>query len=306
MKSSLFRADPKGNPVSCPLSEILQGAVYQLESAGIENPRSEAEILLAYLLKVNRIQLYTRWDEECTDFPSPEFQTLVSRRARREPLAYLIGQREFWSLDFMVAPGVLIPRPETEFVVEAVVRYAPHGPARIVDVGTGSGNIAVCLAREMPQARIFALDISVTALQVARRNAARHQVSGQIMFLRTDLFSAIAPNLPSRTIDCVASNPPYIPSADIPALAPDVRSFEPHLALDGGADGLDCYRRLIHESSEILKAGGWLIMEMGYGQKDALVWEVHNCGYEVQEIIADYAGIDRVLVARLICNYSGR
>jgi release factor glutamine methyltransferase len=299
MKSSLFRAGLKGKPVPCPLSKILQGAVHRLESAGIENSRLEAEILLAHLLQISRIELYTRWDEECQDFPAQEFQTLVFRRSRHEPLAYLIGQREFWSLDFTVSPSVLIPRPETEFVVEAAVRSVFSSPARIVDVGTGSGNIAVCLARQIPQSRIFALDISQAALMVARRNAALHQVSGQIMFLQADLLSPFAPNLPSRTIDCVVSNPPYIPSADIPALAPDVRSFEPQLALDGGADGLSYYRRLIQESRGILKAGGWLILEMGYGQKDALVREVHSRGYEVQEIIADYAGIDRVIVARL-------
>ena len=299
MKSSLFRAGPQGKPVSCSLSKILQWAVHQFESAGIENPRLEAEILLAHLLKVDRIQLYTRWDEEYPDFPNEEFRTLVSRRSNREPLAYITGQREFWSLDFTVAPGVLIPRPETEFVVEAAVRHLSRGAARIVDVGTGSGNIAVCLAREIPKARIFALDISEMVLQVASKNAARHQVSGQIMFLRTDLFSAFASNRLSRIIDGVVSNPPYIPSADISALAPDVRIFEPRLALDGGADGLDYYRRLIHESKGVLKPGGWLIMEMGYGQRDALVREAQGCGYEVREIIADYAGIDRVIAARL-------
>ncbi|MEW5802431.1 MAG: peptide chain release factor N(5)-glutamine methyltransferase [bacterium] len=297
MKSSLFSVGKKGSAGSCSLFNILKEAVYQLESAGIENPRMEAEILLAHFLKISRIELYTRWNEECPHFR--DFQTLVTRRARHEPSAYIVGEREFWSLDFIVAPGVLIPRPETEFVVEAVLRFSP-GAALIIDVGTGSGNIAVCLAKEIPTARIFALDISEAALSVARQNAARHRVSGQITFLRADLLSAFAQYLPFRKIDCVASNLPYIPPSDIPFLSPEVCTFEPQGALDGGgADGLDCYRRLIHETRGILKVGGLLIMEMGSGQKEALVREVHNHGYEVQEILSDYAGIDRILVARL-------
>ncbi|MEW6378775.1 MAG: peptide chain release factor N(5)-glutamine methyltransferase [bacterium] len=299
MKSSLFRPDIPGKPdVRRSLPAILEEAARQLDRAGIENSRLEAEVLLAHLLKISRIELYTRWDEELPESVSRELQTLLSRRIGREPLAYIIGRKEFWSLCFMVAPGVLIPRPETEFVIEAALRHAQDA-VRIIDVGTGSGNIAVCLAQELPNARIYAVDISEAALRVARRNAAYHQVIERIIFLQADMLSAFAPDIPSGFIDCIVSNPPYISSAEISTLAPEVRVFEPRVALEGGIDGLGCYRRLIHESTAILKAGGRIILEMGYGQKDALVRELQSQGYEVQEIVVDYAGIDRVIAARL-------
>jgi len=293
-----MRADRKGKVGGRPIQAILQEATGQLGLAGIENPRLEAEVLLAHVLKVSRIELFTRWDEEVPESVSREFQALLARRARREPLAYLIGAREFWSLNFLVNRDVLIPRPETEFVIEAALRYV-QGAARIIDVGTGSGNIAICLAKELPKVHIYAVDISWAALVVARQNAAYHRVASRITFLQSDLVSAFAPRFSSKLIDCLVSNPPYISSAEIATLAPEISVFEPRLALDGGSDGLDCLRRLIGEGKGVLKAGGRVILEMGCGQREALVREFQDQGYEVEEIVADYAGIDRVIVARL-------
>jgi len=278
---NMFMSDQKEKAAPISLKAFLKKTIHQLKVAGIEHSRLEAEVLLAHFLNIDRLQLYTLWEKELGESEIKKFQSLVSRRIgheplAHEPLAYILGKREFWSLDFLVTPQVLIPRPETEFVVEAVLAHVSD-EALIIDVGTGCGIIAVCLARE-----------------IARSNAIRYKVNNQITFLKADLLSCLAPH----SIDCIAANPPYIPTPKIFTLAPEIYNFEPHSALDGGENGLECFKILIREAGRTLKIGGWLIMEMGYGQKDLLVEEIQKQKMHVRKLIPDYSGIDRVIVSQ--------
>ncbi|MGA1876424.1 MAG: peptide chain release factor N(5)-glutamine methyltransferase [bacterium] len=295
MMMSFCPGNSKSGSLFFPLHTVLQAATRQLKDAGIESPRLEAEILLAHCLKIERIKLYTRWNEELPESQVRACQSLIFRRLRQEPVAYIIGYREFWSLDFLVTPEVLIPRPETEFVVESALDHI-SGRARVIDVGTGCGVIAVCLARERPEVHVYAVDISESALHVARANAIRHKVVDRITFIRTDLLSPFGP----CAVDGIVSNPPYIPTPEISNLPIGVRDYEPRTALDGGTDGLKCSRSLMKEAKYILKRHGWLIFEMGFGQKESLTAEIQGEGYQVQEVVPDYAGLDRVMVARKI------
>jgi release factor glutamine methyltransferase len=295
MIMSLCPGSSKSGDLFFPLHTVLQANARSLKEAGIENPQLEAEILLAHCLKVERIRLYTRWHDELPESQVRAFQALISRRLRHEPIAYITGHREFWSMDFLVTPEVLIPRPETEFVVESALDHI-SGRAGVIDVGTGCGAIAVCLARERPQIHVYAIDISESALKVARANAIRHKVIDRITFMRADLLSPFGP----CAADGIVSNPPYIPTREIRNLPIEIRDYEPRAALDGGTDGLECSRRLMKEAGPILKSHGWLIFEMGFGQKDSLVAEIQGEGYQVQDVVPDYAGLDRVMVARKI------
>ena len=290
---NMFMSDQKEKAAPISLKAFLKKIIHQLTVAGIEYPRLEAEVLLAHLLNIDRLQLYTLWDKELGESEIQEFQSIVSRRVGHEPLAYILGKREFWSLDFFVTPQVLIPRPETEFVVEAVLSHVSDR-AIIIDVGTGCGIIAVCLAKERPKFRIYAIDFCASALQVARSNAIHYKVNDRIAFLKADLLSCLTPH----SVDCIVSNPPYIPTREIFALAPEIYKFEPHLALDGGENGLKCFKKLIRESGRTLKTGGWLIMEVGYGQKDFLVEEIQKQKMHVRKLISDYSGLDRVIVSQ--------
>jgi len=295
MIMSFCPGNSKSGGLFFPLHTVLQPATRQLKDAGIESPRLEAEILLAHCLKIERIKLYTRWNEELPESQVRICQSLVSRRIRQEPIAYIIGYREFRSLDFLVTSEVLIPRPETELVVESALDHI-FGQARVIDVGTGCGVIAVCLARERPKVHVYAVDISESALKVARANAIRHKVADRITFVRADLLSPFGP----LAVDGIVSNPPYIPTHEIRNLPIEIRDYEPRTALDGGTDGLTCSRSLMKEAKYILKRHGWLIFEMGFGQNDSLVAEVQEEGYQVQKVVPDYAGLDRVMVARKI------
>ena len=240
------------------------------------------------------------------------YEPLVGRRERREPAAYIVGTREFWNLDIEVTPGVLVPRPETEFVVEeALARLTPgaaeaatatrDGDAsagcvspRVADVGTGSGCLAIALARWLPDCQVVATDLSERALAVAARNAVRHDVVHRIRFVRTDLLDGI-----TGPFHAIVSNPPYVPSGDLPSLQPEVRDHEPVGALDGGPDGLDVIRRLVPAAASCLMTGGWLLFEFSYGQVEtvrALVaTEPRLCLESVRD---DLAGIPRVAVAQ--------
>ncbi len=227
-------------------------------------------------------------------------------------MSLILGRREFRGLEFEVTPAVLAPRPETEIIIEAALelrwgrrpasarlrrgapkRCAAGGPpATIIDVGTGTGCLAVCLARELPGARVIATDISAAALDVAARNASRHDVTGRVSFVRTSLLTGL-----SGPAGLIVSNPPYVPTADIPALPPEVRDWEPRGALDGGADGLDVVRALLDEAPRVLAPGGWLIMEFGFGQEDGIRGAVSRSALDLVAIRADLQGIPRTLVA---------
>lgn len=227
-----------------------------------------------------------------------EYDALVERRAKREPAAYIVGWQEFWGLPFEVGPGVLIPRPETELVVETALTLLNAAPLAanpaIADVCTGSGCVAVAIARERPDVRVTATDISERALAIARRNAERHGVAARVTFVRADLLAGVA-----GPFDLVSANPPYVPDADRPTLQPEVRDHEPPLALYAGADGLDVIRRLVVEATERLREGGVLVFEFGFGQSDEIAKLISGTrGLRMVELRPDLQGIPRVAVAR--------
>ncbi len=269
----------------------------RLKAADVDTPRLDAEVLLAHTLHVSRSRLSGQLQETVSDSQKNAFQQSVVRRTQREPVAYITGRREFWSLEFQVNSCVLIPRPDTETAVETALHLlvssritAPH----ILDIGTGSGCIAVALATELPHADIWAVDRTHAVLSIARKNARAHQVDHRLTFACGDF---LAPVPPGRFFDLLVTNPPYIASQALDTLQPEVRAWEPRAALDGGADGLDFYGRLLNASPDYLRPGGWLVAEIGETQKDA----VAQLGRKqrrmrFQTCRRDDAGRDRVVV----------
>ena len=238
---------------------VLVGAGIREQDAALD-----AEVLARHVLSWDRATLVAHGREPAPPGFAGVFDALIARRARREPVAQIVGQREFWGLDFEVTPDVLIPRPETEFVVEEAIAFAAEYRCRTaIDVGTGSGCIAVSIAHELPSVHITATDCSDAALAVARRNAARHRVSDRISFVLTDLLDGV-----DGPVDLIVSNPPYVPEPNAPALQAEVVRFEPPAALFGGADGLAVIRRLLHAARPRLAEHGRLIIEFGLGQDD--------------------------------------
>jgi release factor glutamine methyltransferase len=257
----------------------------------------DAEVLARTALGWERATWLARRDEPANPEAASRFEAMAARRELREPVAYITGHREFWGLDFVVTPAVLIPRPETELIVEsALERLADANRAwRIADVGTGSGCIAVAVASERPAASFTATDLSEAALDVARQNASRHGVGDRITFLRTSILHDA-----SGPFDLIVANPPYVPSSARPTLAPDVKDFEPDAALFGhGADGLDEVRAILAQSATRLAPGGWLLIEFGYGQGAAVRAALENVsGLELEGILTDLQDHERTLVAR--------
>ena len=245
----------------------------------------------------SREDLYRNPDGALQEGQIQRFESLVSRRMRAEPVAYVTGTQEFWSLDFRVTPDVLIPRPETEHLVETVVEFlsSRSGPCRVLEIGTGSGAVAVCLARECAEVEIWATDVSAPALDVARDNAARHGVAGKIRWLRGDLFAPVREL--TGWFDVVVSNPPYVPSGEIPRLPRDVRDWEPALALDGGVDGMDFHRKLAREGVRHLREGGMLAVEVGAEQGCDVSQVLARAGLQRVRVRRDYAGLPRVVTA---------
>lgn len=271
--------------------KILQWTADYFGDKGIESGRRDAELLLGASLGLDRVGLYLHFDRPLEEGELAAFRALVVRRAKREPLQYILGQTEFWSLPIAVSPAVLIPRPDTEVLVEEALRVAEGG--RVLDVGTGSGAIAIALAHEWSGAQVVALDISDEALKIAAANAGTNGVADRIRFVRGDLA-----RLPEGPFDLIVSNPPYIPIVDLDGLMPEVRDFEPRCALDGGVDGLDPYRALAAQAEDCLVAGGWLLVEVGIDQASSVQALFADAGLVDVFCRADYSGIPRVVGAR--------
>jgi release factor glutamine methyltransferase len=315
----------------CPdVEACLASGTLLLEAAGIETARLDAECLAAQALGWPRWQVILTPRRRLTPEEFGRYLALLGRRERREPLAYVLGMREFWSLSLSVSSGVLVPRPETETLVEAtlavwremqaevsreprtesrerraesrglsVERRAPSAASpTIVDLCTGSGAVAIALATEIPTARILATDVSWRALRVARSNALAHAVAGRVAFLRGNLWQAVNGQVPAGSVDLVVANPPYVPTRDVATLMPEVQ-WEPRLALDGGADGLQVQRDIIATSPERIRPGGCLLLEIGTDQAEAILALLGKMGQlETGRIFRDLAGRPRVIAAR--------
>ena len=283
--------------------ELLQSGVTLLRKAGVDTPDIDTELLLGHCLEKSRTELYLAASDSVTDAVEKQFRAVLTRRQKREPLAYILGTQEFWSLDFLVTPDVLIPRPETELLLEiaiAMFKTGAVGKGFIVDLCCGSGAIAVVLAKELGRP-VLAVDISMNAIHIARKNCARHGVSHLVSFLHSDLLSAIAPR---PVFSFVVSNPPYVSREEMEqGLQPEVDQYEPHLALDGGRKGLEIIR-LIHEQLRTrLFPEGKLFMEIGTEQKEALldIFESktkNNVSFTDLSVQEDYAGHDRIFYAK--------
>ncbi|HXP08358.1 MAG TPA: peptide chain release factor N(5)-glutamine methyltransferase [Acidobacteriaceae bacterium] len=260
-------------------------------AATSKNPRRDAGLLLAHVLGCDQTALLTHPERLLSAAELQQFDRLVERRLASEPMQYLTGEQEFFGLSFEVSPAVLIPRPETEHLVEAVLhRFGREEEVRIVDVGTGSGAIAVSLAHAMPRSRVTAVDLLPSALDVARRNAERHGVIDQLVLLPSDLLAEVE----GTDFDAVVANPPYIATAEV--LEPQVANYEPHSALYAGPTGLEVYERLIPQAARVLKPGGWLMLEIGYGQSSALKNLMH--GWAGVTLVNDLQGIPRVVLGQ--------
>jgi len=283
-------------PTVWTIKALLSWTTDFLQSKGIESPRAEAQILLAHVLKCNRVDLLVRYDQQPTEAERTRYRELIQRRVVGWPVAYLVGTRDFYLLTFEVTPAVLVPRPETETLVLEALGYLRSltAPA-VLDLGTGCGCIAVSIAHQKRDARVTAVDVSPDAIAVAKRNAARHGVAERVEFLQGDLFAPLAVG---TAFDLVVSNPPYIAPGEFAALAADVREHEPRIALDGGPDGLAFYRRIAAGVGPFLKPGGRLLMEVGYTQDEAVRSILAaRSELEVGLTIKDLAGHPRVAVA---------
>ena len=277
----------------------IAAASARLARAGVESARLDAELLMAAAAGVSRATLIAG-GAEIDAAAAERFERMVVRREAREPLAYIVGYREFFSLELAVRPGVLIPRPETETVVEAALELLRRRPAAtVLDIGTGSGAIAIAIAVHAPSTRIAALDISKVSLEVASDNARRHRCANRIAFLHGDCFAALEGSAPPfDPFDLIVSNPPYIAETEFATLAPEVRDFEPRLALEGGRDGIDFYRRIAAGLARWLVPGGEVILEIGAGQAEAVEAMMRAAGCAASARTRDLAGVDRVVRAR--------
>jgi release factor glutamine methyltransferase len=270
--------------------EALQAARGRLADTS-KNPRRDAELILAHLLGWDQAALLTHPERVLSPAEADQFESMLRRRTASEPVQYITGVQEFFGLPFEVSPDVLIPRPETEHLVEAVLgRFSREASPRIVDVGTGSGAIAVALAHAIPRSRVTAVDLSSAALQVAQRNAERHGVLEQLTLLQSDLLESVN----AVDFDVVVSNPPYI--ADGEVLEPQVFNYEPRSALYAGPTGLEVYQRLIPQARKVLKPHGWLMLEIGYGQSPSLLKLLSD--WNEVSFLDDLQGIPRVVQAK--------
>jgi release factor glutamine methyltransferase len=280
------------------LKQAVDSAYKLFLENDVPSPRLNAELLLLFVLSRERAYLYAHPERELTPDEQSNFDEVVRERARGCPTQYITGHQEFWGLDLLVSPSVLIPRPETEHVVETVLElvkeYPFDGPGRLklLDVGTGSGCIALALASELPHAEIHACDISDEALEIARVNAARLALGGKVLFRKSDLLSVYSDEL----FDFVISNPPYVGECDAEKVQKQVREFEPKVAVFSGREGMEIYRRLVPQACEHLRPGGWFVAEIGYSEEEKVRELLAGC--EDVQVTADLQGIPRVVAAK--------
>jgi len=283
--------------------ELLNGSTNYLKGHQIENPRLNAELLLARSLNLSREELYIQLHGSLKEREKEALEKLVQRRISGEPLQYILEHQEFWSIDFKVDPRVLIPRPETELLVEQSLLILSENSFKrvpsVLEIGTGSGAIAIALAKEVKIIFLIATDISQDALVLAKENAKSAGVQHQIKFVNGDLFGPLRPSKERKLFDLILSNPPYIIRPEIGSLAKEVRDYEPIIALDGGEDGLEFYRRLISQTPFYLREGGWLLLEIGQGQSLRVSKLMEEGGHFLNpECIPDLSGIERVVKAQ--------
>ena len=299
--------------------EAIQKSTDFLVKKGVESPRLQIELLLAHLLKMPRMKLYLNFERVLTPAEVDGLREFIKRRGQREPLQHIVGSTSFCGLEIVVNQHVLVPRPETELLAEsgwnfliAAPKLGEGGstlnslpgqsgattgqPSTVLDLGTGSGCIAIALAVKCPAAKIIATDISADALALAKQNAVRHNVTGQIQFQQSDSFAALSGD---ARFDLIISNPPYVPSSEIATLQPEVRDFDPRAALDGGMDGLDFYRLIASQAAAFLKTGGKVMLEFGDGQAGAIREIFENEKWIVEAVKEDYSQRPRILVAKL-------
>ena len=278
------------------IKTALANAAAILAESDFHEPRYEATLLLMHVLGCDRAFVLAHQDDAVSAAQIEQYRSLVKTRAAGHPLQYLTGHQEFFKLDFEVSADVLVPRPETESIVEVALDLLKSAPGpTLVDVGTGSGCIAISILKELPEARGVALDASAAALDVARRNAERHCVHDRVKFIESDLFSAIAAG---SQFDLIVSNPPYIPTSDLVNLQREVR-HEPQGALDGGPDGLDVIRRLLHDVPPYLKKDGCLVFEIGFDQDGTIRQLIDKAIWDLIEVRSDLQGIPRTVVLRV-------
>jgi len=288
-------------PETWTILKLLKWTTGHFKSHHIEQPRAAAEILLAYTLGVGRVDLYVQYDRHLGLKELEIFKGFIQRRIQREPVAYIVGKKEFWSMDLKVTPDVLIPRPETETLVETVLAIVPlelrPAPLRVLDLGTGSGAIVLAIASERPGNSFYAVDRSEQALDVARNNARTHKLDKAVTFLQGDWFDPVRDR--RRYFDVIVSNPPYILSQEFEVLPLEIAGHEPREALEGGLDGLDAIRIIIKDAPDYMVPGGWLLFEIGYDQWTAVEKLFAGSGaYSDWAVVKDYSGCNRVVRAR--------
>lgn len=282
------------------VDDLIRAAAVRLAQAGIDTPLLDAQLLMARVLGCSRLDVIAHPERLLTDSEQAEYSALVDKRASRYPLAYILGRKEFYGIEIEVRPGVLVPRSETEILVEECLKRLKAGAEDgrrliIADIGVGSGAIAVAIAINLPSAEVYATETSPTALEVARLNVEKHKLSRRVRLFEGDLCKPLWHM--GTVFDAIISNPPYIPTGEIEKLQPEVKLYEPREALDGGADGLDVFRKLILDARELLKERAFLAVEVGMGQAEAVTKIAQSAGYRRCEVVPDLAGIERVVIA---------
>jgi release factor glutamine methyltransferase len=283
------------------IGEAILAGEKQLVAAGIDSGRLETEMMLAQLREEPRLNLWLQRGDVLTEGQREKLQDWLARRSTREPIQHILGWAPFLDFELHVTRDVLVPRPETEVLAQlAIQRLAGAAAPRVLDWGTGSGCLALAIAQAVPSAEVHALDVSPDALRIARANAIAYRLADRVRFHPGDGFAALDSEFrdPQNAFDLIVTNPPYIPAAEVETLDPEVRLHDPRLALVGGDDGLECYRRLAAEALGWLKPGGWLLAEFGDGQAPALTDLFGKAGWNIEAVEKDLSGRDRILIVR--------